>query len=192
MVRGTVVDDKGAPVEGAKITIEMSGGTGRRFETKSDKKGEYIQIGLASGSVPKRLLRDFPELEVDVVEIDPEVVRVTEKYFGLAPDPRLTVHVGDGRVFLKRTDRRYDLILVDAYAATRYGLVIPRHLATKEFLEEARDRLTANGVLMYNAAKFPRLAASSNSSFNCLGMWWANPIAARPSDPPWRRAVRAL
>jgi Flp pilus assembly protein TadD len=50
MVKGVVMDDKGQPVEGAKITIEMSGGTGRRFESKSNKKGEFIQIGLNSGA----------------------------------------------------------------------------------------------------------------------------------------------
>lgn len=50
MVKGVVKDDKGQPVDGANIIIEMNGGTGRKFETKSNKKGEYIQIGLASGS----------------------------------------------------------------------------------------------------------------------------------------------
>jgi len=50
MVKGTVRDEKGAPVDGAKITITQNGGTGRKFETKSDKKGEFIQIGLPSGS----------------------------------------------------------------------------------------------------------------------------------------------
>jgi tetratricopeptide (TPR) repeat protein len=50
MVKGVVVDDKGQPVEGAKVTIEMTAGTGRRFETKTNKKGEYIQIGLNSGA----------------------------------------------------------------------------------------------------------------------------------------------
>jgi len=50
MIKGVVTDDKGQPVDGAKITIEMSGGTGRKFETKTNKKGEYIQIGLATGS----------------------------------------------------------------------------------------------------------------------------------------------
>jgi len=48
MVKGTVRDDKGQPVEGAKISIAQNGGTGRKFETKSDKKGEFIQIGLPS------------------------------------------------------------------------------------------------------------------------------------------------
>ena len=50
MIKGVVTDDKGQPVDGAKVVIEMSGGTGRKFETKTNKKGEYIQIGLATGS----------------------------------------------------------------------------------------------------------------------------------------------
>lgn len=50
MIKGVVADDKGQPVDGAKVTIEMNGGTGRKFETKTNKKGEYIQIGLATGA----------------------------------------------------------------------------------------------------------------------------------------------
>ena len=50
MIKGVVTDDKGQPVADAKVSIEMNGGTGRKFETKTNKKGEYIQIGLASGS----------------------------------------------------------------------------------------------------------------------------------------------
>jgi len=50
MLKGMVSDDKGQPVVDAKVIIEMNGGTGRKFETKTDKKGSYIQIGLASGS----------------------------------------------------------------------------------------------------------------------------------------------
>ena len=49
MVKGVVMDDKNQPVADAKVTLEMVGGTGRKFETKTNKKGEYIQIGLASG-----------------------------------------------------------------------------------------------------------------------------------------------
>ena len=48
MVRGMVRDMKGEPVENAKIVIEAEG-TNRKFETKSNKKGEFIQIGLATG-----------------------------------------------------------------------------------------------------------------------------------------------
>lgn len=48
MVRGVVKDMQGQPVENAKVTIEADG-TNRHFETKSNKKGEFIQIGLMSG-----------------------------------------------------------------------------------------------------------------------------------------------
>ena len=50
MITGKVVDAKGEPVADAKITIEQTDGVTRKFETKSDKKGEFIQIGLQSAS----------------------------------------------------------------------------------------------------------------------------------------------
>ena len=48
MVRGVVKDAAGKTVEGAKVIVEAEGNN-RRFETKSDKKGEFVQIGLAPG-----------------------------------------------------------------------------------------------------------------------------------------------
>jgi tetratricopeptide (TPR) repeat protein len=48
MVKGRVLDDKGQPVIGANVTITAVD-TSRKFQTKSDKRGEYMQIGLTSG-----------------------------------------------------------------------------------------------------------------------------------------------
>jgi tetratricopeptide (TPR) repeat protein len=48
MVQGTVVDAQGQPVEGAKITIEQTETVKRTFQTNTDKKGAFIQIGLQS------------------------------------------------------------------------------------------------------------------------------------------------
>ena len=50
MIKGVVKDAQGQPVEGAKVTIDMSEGVSRHFETKSNKKGEFIQIGLQGGA----------------------------------------------------------------------------------------------------------------------------------------------
>jgi tetratricopeptide (TPR) repeat protein len=50
MITGTVVDAQGKPVPNAKITIEQTDGVNRKFETKTDKKGEFIQIGLQSST----------------------------------------------------------------------------------------------------------------------------------------------
>jgi tetratricopeptide (TPR) repeat protein len=48
--RGKVLDDKGQPLEGVKISIEFQGGINRKNETKTNKKGEYTQVGLAPGN----------------------------------------------------------------------------------------------------------------------------------------------
>lgn len=49
-VKGKVVDVKGEPVQDAKVTIEFKDGMSRKFETKSNKKGEYFQIGIQPGN----------------------------------------------------------------------------------------------------------------------------------------------
>lgn len=47
--RGRVLDAQGQPVVDAKVTIEFQGGITRKFETKSNKKGEYMQVGMQPG-----------------------------------------------------------------------------------------------------------------------------------------------
>jgi tetratricopeptide (TPR) repeat protein len=49
MVKGVVKDAQGQPVDAAKVSIDMSEGVTRHFETKSNKKGEFVQIGLPPG-----------------------------------------------------------------------------------------------------------------------------------------------
>ena len=50
MVKGVVKDAQGQPVEGAKVTVELIEGVTRKFETTTGRKGDYIQIGLPSGT----------------------------------------------------------------------------------------------------------------------------------------------
>ena len=50
MVKGTVKDEKGQPVDGARISIEFAEGVNRKQETKTNKKGEFVQIGLQPGA----------------------------------------------------------------------------------------------------------------------------------------------
>ncbi len=109
---------------------------------------DVLVIGLGGGLIPKQIWKDHPDSRVDVVEIDPEVVRVARRYFALPEDERLRVYVEDGRRFLEATDRRYDLIVLDAY----YAHAIPFHLATREFLELVRSRLRSDGMVAANVA----------------------------------------
>ncbi len=49
-VKGKVVDGQGQPIESAAVLIEYVGALSRRHETKTNKKGEFVQIGLQSGT----------------------------------------------------------------------------------------------------------------------------------------------
>ncbi len=106
-----------------------------------------LYIGLGAGSSPKQLWRAFPDVEIDVVELDPRVVEVGHRFFGVPRDPRLRIHVGDGRRFLADRAERWDAIVIDAFFAD----AIPFHLVTREFLELTRERLSPGGVVVTNA-----------------------------------------
>ena len=103
-------------------------------------------IGGGGFSGPKQFLRDYPNMNIDVVEVDPEVIRVAKEYFLVPESPRLRVFAQDGRTFLSETDRIYDLIILDAYAKS----YVPFHLMTREFHELAFSRLSDDGILISN------------------------------------------
>ena len=107
---------------------------------------EVLFVGLGGGSMPMYLRLVEPKAAMDIAEIDPEVARVAEKYLGFVPDPAMRVTVQDGRIFLKRNPKRYDLIFLDAYN----DQAVPFHLTTREFLELVKSRLKPGGVVASN------------------------------------------
>ncbi|HOB97186.1 MAG TPA: fused MFS/spermidine synthase [Verrucomicrobiota bacterium] len=109
-----------------------------------------LMIGLGGGSAQQAYARYCPGVTVETVELDPAVLKVAEDYFGFRQSPRQRVVISDGRMFLQRSRRQYDAVLVDAYVEGRYGASIPYHLATQEFFRLVSDRLATNGVVAYN------------------------------------------
>lgn len=112
-------------------------------------------IGLGGGSAPKQYLDAYPDVVIDAVDIDPLVLEVAKTYFFVKEGPGLRLHVEDGRAFVKRSTETYDIIAIDAYTTNRYGATIPAHLATREFFRECAERLTENGMIVYNVAAPP-------------------------------------
>jgi spermidine synthase len=109
-----------------------------------------LMIGLGGGSAQRSYQHYYPDVMVDTVEIDPVVVDVAKKFFNVRETHTFRIHVGDGRLFLRRQTQTWDSIMVDAYTTSRYGSSIPQHLATKEFFQMVSDRLPEDGVLVYN------------------------------------------
>jgi spermidine synthase len=103
-------------------------------------------IGLGGGSAPKRMWRDFPSLRLQVVELDPDVVATAYRWFEVPRDARLAIDVEDGRRFLRRDAGGWDVIVIDAF----YADAIPFHMATVEFVELLRSRLTPGGTVAVN------------------------------------------
>jgi spermidine synthase len=110
-----------------------------------------LVVGNAGGTIARAFGELYPSVEIDGVEIDPEVSEAGRRFLGLGENPNLEVITADGRPFLQLTDERYDLIVVDAYRQP----YIPFYLATKEFFSLTRDRLTPGGVLALNVAAVP-------------------------------------
>jgi len=110
---------------------------------------KMLFVGLGGGSAPKRIHRDFPDVQMKVVELDPDVVEVARRWFAFPSS--IPVEVEDGRRYLERHDDKVDVIVIDAYFADS----IPFHLTTREFLETVRKRLNPGGVVISNVIGSP-------------------------------------
>lgn len=115
------------------------------FTFRPDAK-KMLVIGVGGGSIPKKVQKEFPNIEIDAVEIDPEVIKIAKEHFNVKEGNNLRLHAQDGRLFLSRTQNQYDIILLDAY----FTDAIPFHLTTTQFFELALKRLTPNGIIVAN------------------------------------------
>jgi len=105
-------------------------------------------IGLAAGTTAAQATAVFPNIQIDGVEIDPLIVEVGRKYFNMNM-PNLNVIVQDGRWALAQSNKKYQVISIDAYRPP----YIPWHLTTVEFFEIVRDHLTEDGVMVINVGR---------------------------------------
>lgn len=117
-----------------------------------------LVLGLGGGVIPREMHHYFPEIEIHVVEIDPEIPMIAKRFFGFREDEKLRVHIADGRMFIKKQLRRepvpkYDLVILDAFNSD----YIPFHLMTKEFLEQVKGVLAEDGVVVANVFYSNRL-----------------------------------
>jgi hypothetical protein len=125
--------------------------------TYADRRDDVLIIGAGTGNDVAVALDEGAQ-RVDAVEIDPVLQRLGRDRHPERPysDPRVTAHIDDGRAFLERTDRRYDLILLalpdSATIVTgQAALRLENYLFTTQALERARSLLKPGGrFAMYN------------------------------------------
>jgi len=112
----------------------------------NEEANRVLFIGGGGFSGPKYFLKNYPDLLIDVVEIDGEVINVAKRFFYLDENPRLRIFEDDGRRYLQKNEDKYDVIILDAYSKT----YIPFHLMTLEFFQIVYNRLNEDGVVVSN------------------------------------------
>jgi spermidine synthase len=128
---------------------------------------DVLIIGLGGGTLPHTLEKLLPQAQIDVVEIDPAIVRVAHDYFAFQGDARVHIIVQDGRAYARqalRGDKRYDLIMLDAYERQ----YIPEHMLTREFLQQVRGLLKPGGVVAANTFSSSRLYQNESVTYSAV------------------------
>ena len=117
------------------------------LDSRIQEVESLLVLGGAANTFPVAVKRWRPELQVDVVEIDPEVVEVARRFFsyGELPQDALGLYVEDARHFLRRGGEPYDVIFTDVYD-NLYSL--PWTMVTREAFSEMDDRLASGGFAM--------------------------------------------
>ena len=125
-----------------------AGGIVEALARRPDKR-EIALVGAGTGALTALA---GPHQRVTLYEIDPVVRDIAEnpEYFTFLSDARAEHEwvIGDGRINLRETDRRFDLIVLDAFT----GGSIPVHLMTREAVRLYFDRLRPGGALLFHVS----------------------------------------
>ncbi|MCI8485127.1 MAG: fused MFS/spermidine synthase [Lachnospiraceae bacterium] len=106
--------------------------------------GHILILGLGTGTFAKYCSEYFPDCSIEGVEIDQKIADLASEYFELPDSVQVSVY--DGRSYLAASDKKYDVIMVDAYQ----DITIPFQMSSQEFFTEVRDHLTPEGVMVVN------------------------------------------
>jgi spermidine synthase len=126
-----------------------------RWQAEKRNSFKTLFIGGGGYTFPRFIEAKYPQAEIDVVEIDPEVTRVAKKYLGISENTKIHSFNQDGRWYVMNFKEKgsYDFIFGDAFN----DLSIPYHLTTKEFAMQLKMLLKPDGLLLTNVIdSFPK------------------------------------
>lgn len=121
-------------------------------------------VGLGGGAMLHFLAKYDPDVHVDVVEIDPVVVQIAKKYFGVKPGEEgqsPEVFVDDGVAFIGRSKEKYDVIYLDAFlkpSDSTDSTGVPLAQRTQRFYGEIQEALKPGGAAVFNINPHPAMA----------------------------------
>ena len=140
-----------------------------------------LVVGLGGGAMVRFLAHHEPHVRIDAVEIDPAVVRLADKFFGVRSGGNVRVHTADAVTFVQSTPERYDLILMDAFlrpSGDTDATGVPTRLKTLAFLGNLKRALTPGGVVAFNVNEHDRITddvAAVEAAFGEVAVYSAPP-----------------
>lgn len=105
---------------------------------------DVLILGMGTGTYATQCEKYMGGMNIEGVEIDDKITKLSRKYFSLSDNIPVTTY--DGRAFLNATDKKYDIIMVDAYQ----DITIPFQMSSKEFFTLVKNHLNDNGVMVVN------------------------------------------
>jgi len=148
------------------VTGLVTGPTGTQSAVYQDKPNDpvfwYVQeavrlaverqpksilvLGGGAFTMPQHLSERLPHSQIDVVEIDPMLEDISQTYFGYTHPNNVTEIFTDARTYTNKTNKTYDMIIVDVYGDT----TIPFTFMTKEYGQQLARILVNNGLVVAN------------------------------------------
>ena len=111
---------------------------------KEEKDMDVLILGMGTGTYATQCRKYFGDMNVEGVEIDDKITKLARQYFSLSDSVPVTTY--DGRAFLNATDKKYDVIMVDAYQ----DITIPFQMSSVEFFSIVKSHLNEGGVMVVN------------------------------------------
>ncbi len=108
------------------------------------ESADILILGMGTGTYAKQCMEYFDGVTAEGVEIDEKITELAHEYFELPSEVNVTTY--DGRAFLNVCEKKYDVIMVDAYQ----DITIPFQMSSREFFAQVRAHLKEGGVMVVN------------------------------------------
>ena len=110
------------------------------------RKDSILILGGGAFTLPQHFAEQYPNAQIDVVEIDPGLVDIAKQYFNYKSPDSVQVIAQDARAYLNTNAKQYDVVLVDVYSE----LSIPFSLSTAEYASSLRKATKSGGFVAAN------------------------------------------
>lgn len=127
---------------------------------------KILVIGLGGGVIPMEMDKYATNSIIDVIEIDPEVIKLAKEYFFFKESSRLKVHIGDAFSVIQSLKGLYDIIIIDVF----FSSYTPFHIMSEDFFKNIFSITSLDGVIGINMANVhPSFNSQINTVRNVFG-----------------------